>query len=185
MAAGTIASEIITLVDDWPAAPVTMSIPLDGFTGASHHNVSAAAYPYGSKVIVYSDGSAAGSVIGFSTLVYLQLGTQDATAMAAGDLCLQGSATLWYQVTDDAGTALAATSGPIAISLSAMTNSYFGWFWCGGVCPQQYVSALDGTFPTEAVVIGPMSVIAASQEIVFTVATTLKNQVGYTLANQT
>jgi hypothetical protein len=55
-----------------------------------------------------------------------------------------------YIVTDDASEAL--LSGPIAVALSAMTTGYYGWFWCGGVCPVDSVSGLGGSYVTDGTV---------------------------------
>jgi hypothetical protein len=49
-------------------------------------------------------------------------------------------------VTNDSGNDIGAQKGPIAIALSAMTEDYFGWFWCGGLCPEFWVPALGGNF---------------------------------------
>ncbi|HUS44658.1 MAG TPA: hypothetical protein VM219_01280, partial [Phycisphaerae bacterium] len=62
MANFTIDSEGFYLVDQFPGVPdVRLSVPKDGFTGADHHNVSAAAYPIGTKIQVYNKLTAAGA----------------------------------------------------------------------------------------------------------------------------
>lgn len=183
MAAGTIAFNLFHLYDNWPGVVDSFSVPQDGFTGASHHNVETPAYRYGQKIQVWNDGSS--TTIGPSTFVYLQVGTQASAAIAAKLLCVPDSATLWYQVTNDAASCVDAAGGVLAVALSAMTDGYWGWFWCGGVCPKQYVAALTGNFITKDVVAGPMSTVAETSVVNFTVATTLKGHVGYALTADT
>lgn len=183
MAAGTIAYNLFHLTGNWPKAPDRCDVPLSGFTGLAHHNVETAAYVPGTQITVYNDGS--GGTTGYSTFIYLQLYTQAAT-LAAKLLCGQISATLWYRVSNNgAATIEAASPGCIGVALSAMTSTYYGWFWCDGVCPVQYVAALTGNYVTKDVVAGPMAAVVETAVINFTVATTLKGHVGYSLVTDT
>jgi len=155
MADSTLDSELFVLKDYWPGYPSRSGgyLPQGGWTGATHNVVAAAAH-IGEKVQVRNDPAVAG-VAGLSTFVYLQVGTQDTgTAIAAKTFCVPDSATLWYQVTNDADSCIVHTgSALLAVAISAMTDAYFGWFWCGGVCPESHVSALGGTYATEGNVV--------------------------------
>jgi hypothetical protein len=155
MADGTLDSDLLLLTDNWPGHPTGQySPPTDGFTGASSHNVEAAAYPLGTKISVYNRGTAGQA--GLSTLIYLQLLTQHSTNLvAAKSVVVQDSATVWWKVTN--ATANVASTQQAAIALSAMTTAYYGWFWCGGVCPEDFVSGLGGNYLTNGLV------VAASQ----------------------
>jgi len=49
------------------------------------------------------------------------------------------------------------------ITISAMTDDYYGWFWCGGVCPEFMVSGMGGTYATDGnVEIGPIASVGLS-----------------------
>jgi hypothetical protein len=143
---GVIDSEEIVLFNHWGAA-VSFEEPKDGFTGSEHHNVAAAAFPVGTVVQVYCDGSV--GKIGYSQFVYLKLEMQDATnVLAARMVCALHTDKEITDVTNEVATALADAGGFCAVGLSAMTVDYYGWFWCGGVCPEQYVTALGGWYAT-------------------------------------
>ena len=149
MAVSTINYTKFILVDNWPGVPVTVAdVPKDGFTGSEHHNVTSPVFPIGTKMQVFCDGSA--GTTGQATFVYLKLGTQDATAVAAKSVVVQDSATNWYEVTNDPDSCISLPTGLAAVALTAMTNDTYGWFWCGGVCPKQYVAALTDDFATDA-----------------------------------
>jgi len=156
MADSTIDSELFHLIDNWPGAPIPFgSIPPGGFTGSSHHNVATAAFPVGTKWQVYN--KSAGKP-GLSIFIYLQVGTQNAaSAIAAKSVVVPDSATHWYKVTNDPDDCIKLPTAVAAIALSAMTDAYFGWFWCGGVCPEEFVSALGGNYATDGnVAAGPI-----------------------------
>ena len=161
MADATIDSEAIELFDMWPgtAWPVE-TVPTDGFTGSDHHDVVTAAFLVCTKVMVYNHSSVAG-LDGWSTFMYAKLEAQDAiNVLAARHFCVMHSDATPGDLTNDAGADLAASVSPVAVALSAFTaNDYYGWFWVGGVCPEEYVTALgtaeyytDGT-----VAIGPFT----------------------------
>jgi hypothetical protein len=152
MANSTIDDQKIILYDLWPGDPVeNLSEPLDGFTGSDHHNVVSPAYDIGTKIRVYDDTSK-----GYATFIYLQNIQGTAGAVAAKDpVCMDTSeqataatSATWYKVGSDGGETL--VNGPMAIAISAMTTAYYGWFWCGGVCPVSYVSGLGGNYVTDS-----------------------------------
>jgi len=155
----TVAVESVVLLDTWPAGPTKSfdgGVPLDGFTGADHHNVASAAFQVGMKAQVYNPGTTNPGVAGYSTFIYLQ--TKDAVT-AALELCQPASTTDIHAVSSTLASAIIANdiSPLMAVSLSAMTDEYFGWFWCAGVAPVDFVAALGtvGDIATDgAVIIG-------------------------------
>lgn len=158
MATSTIDYTKILLVDNWPGVPATLAdVPIDGFTGTDHHNVTTAAFPIGTKMQVVCDGTV--GTTGTATFVYLKFGTEDGTvSLAAKSIVVQDSATNWYEVTNDSASAIAIPTGLAAIAISDMDADSYGWFWCGGVCPKQYVSGLTGNFDTDdTLVAGPFT----------------------------
>lgn len=160
MADKTIDSELIYLFpNQWPAGTKTVrSAPIGGFTGSTHHNVKTPVYNIGEKIEVYCNGTVGKA--GYSELTYLKVGTQNAdVAIAAKTLCVGDSATTWYEVTNDPDSCVKNRGVPVAVALSAMTNGCYGWFWTGGVCPEQYVPGLGGNYPTDSTVAaGPICV---------------------------
>lgn len=185
MADSTLDSELFTLCDNWPG-PVDMrrGLPLGGILGAAHHNVATEKFPLGTKIGVYNTGVTAGQP-GWATFIYLQGEYTGAPTPAAKQFVVQDSATLWYMVTNDPDACLSNSTGLAAVMLSVMTDAYYGWYWCGGVCPEEQVAGLGGNFKTmNAVAIGAMTVadLADSDEIGLSVATTLKGIIGYAIA---
>ncbi|GAF68470.1 unnamed protein product [marine sediment metagenome] len=153
MANGTIDSLLFVLIDNWPGIARLVAedeIPLGGFLGCTHHNVAAAKYRKGEKLCVWNTTDA--GTEGMATFIYLQVGTQNAgNALAARDFCTTDSATDPLVITNDPDDCIGPKTGGglVCIALSAMTNAYFGWFWCGGICPESFVLDLGGTYTTE------------------------------------
>ena len=165
MADSTLDSEKFWLFDTWPGVPKTNeSPPLGGFNGATETNVATAKRTVGEKIQVIQTGVSAGGA-GYSTFIYLQL---DDTALTnpclVKHICSQAAEAssggdYFYCVTNDSGNDLAGGYGPVAIAVASMTASYYGWFWCGGVCPEGLISGLGGNYATlGTVVIGNMIV---------------------------
>jgi hypothetical protein len=148
---GTIDSELFVLNDLWPGVPnLRRGVPEGGFTGAGHHNVTEAVglalgYRLGDKIQVRNVtlGKA-----GLSRFIYLKLTAQDANVLAARHIVALHSNATPYEVTNDAAVDLAAQLGPVAVGISAMTTGNCGWFWCDGVCPEDFVAALGGLYAT-------------------------------------
>jgi len=160
--ANTIDDASFFLQDNWPgSAPYNAETPIDGFAEAAdqHHAQSEEVFPLGIKFQVYNDGSAGPK--GYSTFIYLKVGTQDATAIAAKSFVVPESATNLFQVSNDPSQALYLPTGLVAVALSAIANGEYGWFWCGGVCPVQYVSALNGNYVQDDTIVagGPITAI--------------------------
>ena len=186
MADATLDSELFVLIDNVPGSiSRTGETPKDGFTGADHHNVAAAAFPVGTKYQVYNTGVSAGKA-GYSTFTYLQVGTQNSAAvLAAKSVCVQDSATVWYQVLNEPEAAVGLTNGFVAVALSAMTDAYYGWFWTGGVCPEEFVSGLGGTYGTDDSVAAasPIAVVdLAADALGFGIVAATTGAVGYSVA---
>jgi len=149
MADEKIDSQEFALFNHW-GDPVSYEEPKDGFTGSEHHNVASAAYRVGSVTRVYCTAVADTQRGGYSDFVYLKLEAQDAAnVVAARMICTLHTDKQITDVTNEVATALADEGGFCAIALSAMTTDYYGWFWCGGVCPVQYVAALTGYYSTD------------------------------------
>ena len=157
----TIDSELFTLQDNWPnTSGPCEDAPTDGFTGADSHNVVSPKYTVGQKVQVFNKSTSAGKD-GYSTFIYLRFGTAGGTTMAAKQFCAPESATVWSTVTNDPDTTVGLSNGLCAVGLSAMTTNYYGWFWCGGVCPEAFVSGLAGNYATNGTIIAnsPVGVV--------------------------
>jgi len=186
MADSTLDSELFILRDNWPGVPwPAQSLPTtflaDGVYG---HNVAVASglFNQGTKVQAWHTGTAGGA--GYFTIIYLKLEMQDATNVLAAkhvvtqhtDAAAGGDAI--YDVTNEAASTNGYTTSLAAIGLSAMTVDYVGWFLCGGVCPEDYVSALAGNFATtNDVAKGPFTVGALSS------ASTTEGEMGFDLVD--
>jgi hypothetical protein len=124
----------VVLNDSIPGVLTNQSVPVDGFAGASHHNVATAQHRPGTKITVWIE-----SLKSYSILTYLQAGTTaGAAAVAAGRVMIPEDVTnnasyLPTKVVGDPDEGLLASA--CAIAISAMTDSYYGWFWTGGCCP--------------------------------------------------
>jgi hypothetical protein len=154
MADSTIDSDLIYLRGGRFGTCYDKTMPIGGFTGSAHHNVAAADrdYPIGMVKRVYCDGTV--GVKGFAEFVYLAYEGSSAPTAAAKQVCVPDSSTVWYQFTNDPDSCVMATGSMLAVvAISAMTDGYYGWFWCGGVCPEVYVSALGGNYATTNAVI--------------------------------
>ena len=167
MADSTITVARVVLFDPLAFAASDMfGLPADGFIGASHHNVAAPAYELGRRIVVpnVTTGNK-----GFSVFSYLKAVANAGVALAAGQVCVPDAlATGPHVVTNDPDDCIAISIGTVAVCLSAMTTLYYGWFWTGGVCPQD-VALFNGaasplttkaTLPTDdSVVAGPIKAV--------------------------
>ena len=147
MANVTVDSELLYLLDRLPGwSNPHMRVPEDGFTGASHHNVATAAYDVGTKIQVYNHSASAG-VDGSATFVYGKLEAQDTTnVLAARHFLNLHSDAVPFDFTNEVATYIGESVSPVVAALGAMTIDYYGWFWCGGVCPEEWVSDLGGVY---------------------------------------
>ncbi len=186
MADSTLDSELFFLDDKWPGvAPQAASTPTDGFTDSTHHNVAAAQFPIGQKIQVYHDGTTGEP--GYSTFMYLQVGTQNASvAIAVKTVCVPDSATNYYKVTNDPDDNINIPGAPCAIALSAMTDARYGWFYVGGVVPENEVSGLGGNYATaNSVAAGPFILSDLSADAIgfaIQATDTIGDRIGFALA---
>ena len=157
MADSTLDSELFVLFDFWPGVARHVTELPAAFTTA----VATAVFGPGEKICIWNNGATAG-VSGYATFIYLEIGTQATdNLIAAKDFLVPGSATNPFEVTNDPDTnVILATGSPFAaVALAAMADDYFGWCWCGGVCPEAHVTGLAGNYVTDnSVAIGPMSI---------------------------
>lgn len=172
----TIDSEDFILFDNWPGVPQQCNGQPVAYNlqGSDSHNVATAAHPVGTKFQVYNDGSVAG-LNGYSTLIYLQVGTQGATtAIAAKTICAGDDAADPYEVTNSGTDAIDLGAGLCAVAIGTTTDAYYGWFWCGGVCPEVLCDSLaDGASQTMGgnyygkfnLELGPMYMATASATV--------------------
>ena len=190
MADTTILAKYIVLQDTIPGnVNPNLGIPTGGFCGATHHNVATEVYPVGTKIQVYDS-----TMKGYSTFVYLKNGTASGVAIAAGQVMIPAGATqnptyLTYVYTNDPDDGI--LGGSCAVALSAMTNNYYGWFWCGGVAPigicadyatNYGVKATTTIATDDSVAIGPVSTGDLSADKAgLVLATTLKYKCGLTM----
>jgi len=154
MADKTMDSLEVILIDNWPGVAKLIGqdeIPVGGFTGSLHHNVAAPAYPKGEKLCVWNPSTLGAE--GMSTMIYLLVGTQ--VSIACRSLVTTGSATDVYDVQDSPDAIIGPKDGGalVAVAISAMTDAYYGWFWCGGVAPESLIPDLGGTYATESTVV--------------------------------
>lgn len=155
MADQTITIQGVILQDNWPGTARTPPMPVTNMTCAAvGHNIIYPMWRLGTKWQLYCTGDTAtlgvGYNVGWSTFVYLQGAADIASAVAAvrftncvvdGTIAEDDSAVKMYVVVGDSDLTTHETMGLIAVSLSTVTNSYYGWYWCGGVAPLEYVDA--------------------------------------------
>ena len=160
MAVSAIDTELVILYDRWPTYKVLETPPPGGMVATAHPNVATAVYPEGTKVILQQNSGSTGTGIphGSSTFIYLKCDSNVATAPAMAVLSVSaplaqsenGTGLTVYVVDNVTG---AENTGLIAIALSTMTNSRYGWFWCGGVAPVAHVTTLAGDLLTDTSVV--------------------------------
>lgn len=104
---------------------------------STHHNVATAAYRVGTKVRYYND-----HLGGFGTCIYLRY-CENGETLAAGYICQPDPEedSLYYVTADASDFVDLAVAKPNCIALSGVTTTYYGWFWCGGVCPDFFYSS--------------------------------------------
>ena len=112
-----ISTSKLILYDKWPGTPnPNLGKPADGWDGTTHHDVSVAAYPIGTKISQYNDSTINP---GWYTMIYLQFAEgSDYAYDGNGDITDQGNGSgfcfpyettgnmvdgtdLWYLVSND------------------------------------------------------------------------------------
>lgn len=198
MTDSTLDASFLVLFDRWPG--VARIVDYADMPAAFVTPTAAAAFRLGEKVCVRNPRTctAVGSATtalglpGWTTFVYLKLGTQG-TTIVAGDLVCPCDATNPYVVSNDqtGGTTpvLDAIGSPLAaIALSAVTNAYYAWFFCGGVSPVWHAPAVGGNMITGTadVVIGLVCADTAdtgtNETALGAVAADTSAPIGYTLS---
>lgn len=167
----TIDSTGIILYDNWPnsiASQCAGPRDMNNVANGADQNVTSASFPVGTKFRGWQAG-ATGVNAGSYTLIYLKTGTLlNGTAIAAKKFCVSETAPtsstsgdLIYTVTNNPTSTYGMTTGLGAVSMSAMTTAgYYGWFWCGGVCPESICTGMAGTYTTDAnVVVGAICLV--------------------------
>ena len=169
MADSTLDSELFVLIDNWPGVARRVHpdhLPNDDIISALHHNVTSPVFDLGEKIVVRNRSAIAGDD-GDSTFIYLKFLAVTAAnpTPAVKQLVVPVAAAEPFRVTNDPDQCLMATGCPLAaVLLSAMsfdqTTAYYGFAWCGGVCPEAMVAALGGNYLTDDAV-DPGPIIAA------------------------
>jgi len=140
--------------------PGLETYPADGILGASHHNVDGSTptkrkYRVGTVLKAWHPGNTASSVAGYTEFVYGIFDQNNGTKLDPDPnvivipTAIDDLFTFTDDVNDCASLAAAAfavvmlgaiaTNGtPIATGL--MTDTYYGWFWSGGVYPTDFVT---------------------------------------------
>jgi len=135
----------------------------------------------------------------WGTCIYLKYSV-GAETLAAGSLCGIDSANApatygYHSVTGDVSTfgASGRSGGLYAVALSAMTTTYWGWFWCGGVVPDFYTSSsakigdtdflTDGNIVAGAAVAPHLSTDATMILAIDTTATASNPPMGFAYAD--
>lgn len=131
------------LIDNWPGVVTIGPNPSDWTAYSATED-----FPLGTKRAIYDDTNN-----GWATLIYLQyekageiaactvkspVAPDNTDAIAAGS---------YYIVTNDGTDSF--KNGPIAIALGTVTDEYYGWFWCGGLCPVDTIPGLAGSYASD------------------------------------
>jgi len=173
MGDSTITVQGVVLAEHWPGVPIDPPVShTDMTTAAVGHNIANPMFRLGQKWKVYCSGDEAyagvGYNLGWSTFIYLkcEAGIETAIAAIATSICVVDdtmaagdAATKLYTKTADSANTTHDALGLIGVALSTMTNDYYGWFWCGGVCPIEYVPL----FTTASTLVTDDSVLAGSE----------------------
>jgi len=135
-------STYAVLYNRWGSPDSQLGLPKDGIVGAEHWNVATPKYPVGTVIQLYNTGATAGQA-GYCQFVYIRVNTTAPThAWAKGQILTPASATAMYTLTNDSDDDIAASTqgGKFAVCLGSMTDGYYGFAWCGGVCPTDFLT---------------------------------------------
>ena len=144
MTASVINLEYCHLIDNFPGFPASnIDAPADGIVGTGHFNVTVPKYRAGTKVCLWD-----AVVEAWITFIYLQNAKATTNASTAiGTPCCPDSTTYWKVCQDPDTTAVAGSynypSGMIAIPLGVIADDSYGFFWCGGPCPEDTVMPIN------------------------------------------
>ena len=170
------------LYDNWPG-PIHSFDTLGEFYNQDTHNTPAPrAFNPGDKACIRTVTGSLG-VAGLSIFTYLQaVGHSDAAVAIAAKAVMVPDVTLYpYRLTNQPDANVSVADGLCAVALTAMDDRSYGWFWTGGICPSDLISALDGTFPTDdSLVAGDFTTVALSADAIgFGVIAATTSAVGY------
>jgi hypothetical protein len=162
----------LILYDGFPGvADAAAPMVSNGFdsTQAGQHDTAANLYQAGRKIQMFQDGTVGkgGSSVanrGYYTMVYGKLvdytNAVDASigkmvCLACGSIKGAGNLCLTQDVSGGQNATAGVGHAPMAVPCTSLALNEFGWFWCGGVCPNHDISQLDITgFLTDGNVIG-------------------------------
>jgi len=188
MATKTVSAASVVLKNNWGGLHRVGWVPPEGFAVATAGQV----YQKGMVVSVYNHKTKNG----WSDLAYLYLDS-DATYTAAlvnMICCLDGTAVAPTTITNDLTRAAGAgyNSGKIAVTMAAsVTDTYWSWYWVGGVYPVDYCAIATLVTTTAALTAGDALIMVDAGEAGATygeigigakAATTIPNSCGYTFA---
>jgi len=166
MADQTITVEGLVLYDNWPGVPVPPPMPVGDITSSAVGiNLVRPMWPVGTKWELYCYGDQVSVGVsylqGYSTVIYLR-GSADAGTAVATDLTVGvvpddtiiagGDSDSLHTVYGDTEETTHENSGLVAYALFDCTADYYGWYWCGGVFPVEYVigATVASTLATDA-----------------------------------
>jgi len=155
-----ILSEEFYLIDNWPGEVTNGTNPSDWTAVSATED-----YPLGTKRMVYDDTNSGWAILAF--LKFVDGDVAEPALTAAGfpvcgmHLASAASGKYYYVSNDMDGV---SPIGPIAVALGTpVTATPYGWFWIGGVAPQDTVSALgDYAFVTDGNVTACSYMVLAS-----------------------
>ena len=150
----TFGAEEFVLYDTFPGAVnPNMSEPVNGFDSTHSNNVSTAVFDVGTKIMNYNDVStttkgARTANKGPYTCIYAKyVCSTTASDITAGEqvtqFCMSDGVRPFAMTKELTAANGAMIMPPLAVACADMTPNSHGWFWCGGVCPQEDITALD------------------------------------------
>jgi len=150
----SLGAEEFYLIDMWPGTPnANLSEPTTSLDSTVYNTVTTPYYLPGTKLQICQDvtvttTNARSCNQGYSTLIYAKFveatNSGDCTACDIVTLfCISTNALGPLAVTKDVSAGMDGFGGPVAIAVADITPDAYGWFWCGGVCPQEAITAMD------------------------------------------
>lgn len=161
----------LILYDGFPGvADANAPMVSNGFdsTLAGQHSATGTEYQPGRKIQCFQDATvgAGGSSVanrGYYTMIYARLvdytNAVDAsigkmTCLACGSIKGRGDLAMTQDVSGGQNGA-GIGHAPMSVPCTSLALNEFGWFWCGGVCPNHDITQLDITgFLTDGNVVG-------------------------------
>jgi hypothetical protein len=110
--------------------------PDDGYLGPTHNSV-APRERIGKVVQEYCDGVR--GVAGYTELVYLRA----AARAVCKDVCAPSPTGMWYEMAPCDGETVHPLS---VVAIATIEAGNYGWYWCGGICPEFKIPNLGGDY---------------------------------------